>query len=140
MTRFHAGRSRLTVIPAETMIAVWVLFSGIFGLLHFGIIDPLAALLPWWLAQTFNASAAIAGICLLVGVKKGSFPVEAVGLILLAMVVMGRLVVFVAYLGFHTSALSTVVFDSAVWWFCAVRLRTLLHGQTVVLIKMEPPQ
>jgi hypothetical protein len=118
------------------MMGALAVVSGVAGLFHFGVIDPLADVLPSWLALLSQGMYLTAGVALLVGVARGSFSIEAFGLVLLATVAGTREIVFVIYFGPHAVALTSVVFYLAILWACGARLRTLLRRQTVIAVRL----
>jgi hypothetical protein len=130
----------LDITPFEAAIAAVAVAGGIAGIMHFGVIDPLSKVLPGWLVAVFGALYLVSGLCLIVGLVKRSFQVEAAGLVFLATSLVVREIVYIAYLGAHADALVSSTFYAAFLFACWARLKTLLRGETLIRTRVEPPR
>lgn len=135
MIKIITAVRRLMVVPFETAIAILLIISGAVGLAHYGIIDPIAALLPAWEAAALNIMAIFAGGLMTTGMGGSLKRPELSGLLLLLGVVICRFILFGYYLGFGENFVTTGVTDAAFIWAAVARLITILNGSSIVIIK-----
>lgn len=128
MLRRHA------IVPFETAIALLLIVSGIAGVAHVGIIDPVSALLPSWEAAALNWMAVVTGMLMGAGVGLAARGSEMAGLLFLLAVILCRLILYGYYLGAHADFATTAVFDSAVIWAAVARLITLRNRQVLIRV------
>lgn len=136
MTARSAAR-RLSVTPFETAIAALLIITGIAGGLHYGVIDPVAALLPAWEATLLSAMSGVTGALMLAG---SGFPhrgAETAGLVLLTCVILSRFLLYGYYLGFGANFAVTGIFDTALVWAAVARLVTICRHE--VLVRVSEP-
>jgi len=129
--------SRLAVAPFEAAVAALLVISGVAALAGYGLIDPVAALLPPWEATALSAMSVTAGALMLAGTGVPSRGAETAGLLFLIAVILSRFLLFGAYLGFGSRFAVTGVFDAAVIWAAAARLGTVRRGQVIVRVSGE---
>lgn len=136
--RLRASRRRLAVTPFETAIALLLVVSGVAALLHFGLIDPVAALLPSWESAALSAMSIMTGGLLIAGAGVPHRGAEAAGLLFLTAVVLSRFLLFGFYLGFGKSFAVTGVFDAALVWAAVARLDTIRRREVLVRVAETP--
>lgn len=138
MTVRSAAR-RLSVMPFETAIAWLLIITGIAGGMHYGVTDPVAALLPAWEATLLSAMSGVTGALMLAGAGIPHRGAEAAGLLFLCGVIVSRFVLYGFYLGFGPSFAVTGIFDTALVWAAVARLAMI--GRREVLVRVsEPPK
>jgi hypothetical protein len=134
MTARSAAR-RLSVTPFETAIAALLIITGIAGGLHYGVIDPVAALLPAWEATLLSAMSGVTGALLLAGSGIPHRGAEAAGLLFLCCVIVSRFILYGYYLGFGASFAVTGIFDAALVWAAVARLATVGRHEVLVVVR-----
>jgi hypothetical protein len=130
----RAGLSRAAIIPFETAIGVLVIISGIAGLMKFGVVDPVAQLLPYWEFVAVNVMYLLAGVGIITGILVDLGDIEAFGLWFLSGAIIARFVLYGYYLGIDKNFIITGTFDFAFVVAAYTRLRHIKKRQ--VLIKL----
>lgn len=139
MTGLRAAARRLSVTPFETAIAALLVISGVASALHYGVIDPVTALLPGWEAVLLSVMSAVTGLLMIAGSAVPHRGSETAGLLFLAAVIASRFLLYGYYLGFGVNFAVTGVFDSALVWAAAARLGTIRRHEVLVRVS-EPPK
>jgi hypothetical protein len=119
-------------------MAALFLVAGVAGLLNYGSgNDPLTVVLPGWLTTLFQVIFTVAGLSTLVGLGRGSFGLEGMGLVLMVTSVLMRLLLFVVYLGFPPEIIVGATFYFVLGWACLARLRSLRRGEALVRLRRD---
>lgn len=139
MTRLAASRRRLAVTPFETAVAALLVISGIAALLHYGLVDPVTALLPWWEATVLSVMSIATGGLMIAGAAVPHRGAEAAGLLFLAGVILSRFLLYGFYLGFGADFAVSGIFDGALVWAAFARLATIWRREILVRVS-EPPE
>lgn len=117
-------------------MAFLALSAGLIGLLHLSTsTDILTSLLPTWLVSGLNASYALSGLAMLVGLGLGRRDLEGGGIALLmsAVLVRGLAVVLVAGVTLQVSAL--LLFYLGFLVACGARLQSLVKNEVVLKVR-----
>lgn len=104
------------------MVQAVIAFAG------WGIVDPIAVLLPEWAAYGFNVAYLVAGLALLFGVLRPRGDVEGAGLVLLGCLVIARGVMFGVLFGWGRVSFTSLAFSGAVAVACIARLHLIARG------------
>jgi hypothetical protein len=129
----------ISITPFEAAIAVLLIFYGVTALAHYGLVDPVTALLPGWEATGLSVMSVITGGLLLAGAALPYRGAEAAGLLFLIAVIGSRFLLYGFYLGFGSNFITTGVFDATLIWAALVRLvTTVLRGKMLVRISRPP--
>lgn len=123
---------RMTIAPFEMAIAIFLVISGVSGLFHYGVIDPLAILIPMWEEIALNCLAIISGLCMLFGVAIDSGRFEAAGLFFLNGALISRFILYGHYLGYGNNFIQTGIFDLVVVIASLIRGRTIRKKHVIV--------
>ena len=126
---------RIAIVPFEAAVGVLVLVSGLTGLFHIGLIDPVNQLLPTWEASTFNAAFFICGVFLISGIFLASAAIESVGLWLLNSTIVARFILYGYYLHYGKDFFLTGIFDLAIIAAGFVRLQTVNTQHVILKVK-----
>lgn len=129
----------LTITPFETAIAVLLIFYGVTALAHYGLVDPVAALLPGWEATLLSVMSAGTGALLLAGAGIPHRGAETAGLLFLIGVIASRFLLYGFYLGFASNFIVTGAFDVTLIWAALARLlMTTLRGEVLIRVPRPP--
>lgn len=127
--------ARLNIFSFMTAIAAFVLLSGIFGLLHYGIIDPVGDTFPSWLSITIQTTYALSGLFILLGLLFVYRNIEASGHLLLIGASIGRLTAQISFLGFDPVAYTSLLFSCILIWAAATRVIEILRRRWTIVVK-----
>lgn len=116
---------RARVAPFEAAIAVVIVVQAVIALGGWGVLDPMAVLLPGWLSVAFSIAYLTAGLAILAGLMVPRGDVEGAGLVLLAALVSARGVMFGALLGWGMESVTSLAFSLCVAVACIARLWVL---------------
>lgn len=148
MQRLKDFFNRVYVIPFQCMFAIWSIYSGITGLLHFGVVSTsLTAIFSPLATTIFNAVYILAGLAMLLGPGLAKRNLEAMGLMLVSTVIGIRALAVVWFAGHSVipdaksteieviiNTISvTLVFLAA----CFLRIHSLWKLSSIVMVK-EP--
>jgi hypothetical protein len=124
-----------SINPFEAMFGFYCIYSGITGLLDFGVANDIfrIAIGPT-LALMFSIFYILAGLGVFVGIgiKKGNL--EASGLIALITSVVIRLISIAWVAGFIPIVVNTYAFSIVFIVACIVRLGYIFRGQVIVVL------
>ena len=126
---------RLAIVPFEGVIAALLILSGVFGLMHFGLIDPVTALLPQWESVLLNWLAILSGVFMFSGIATGVGRVEQAGLWVLNGVILSRFLLYGKYLGYGETFAQTGVFDATVVVASIVRMHSIKKRYVLMRVK-----
>jgi hypothetical protein len=118
--------ARLAVVPFEAAIAALLAVYGVAALAGYGIIDPVAALLPAWEATALSVMSVATGVLITAGTA---------GLLFLVAVIACRFLLFGYYLGYGSQFVTTGVFDTGLVWAAGTRLSAIRRG--LILIRAD---
>jgi hypothetical protein len=133
---FHTFFRRQSVVPFETMFAFYCMYSGIAGLLNFGVTnDIFKTVLGSIIANIFNVGYILAGAGMYfgIGVKRGD--IEGFGLIAIATSVLIRMVAVGWVGGFSPTVVNLYAFSIAFLAACAVRFSYIVRGETILTLR-----
>jgi hypothetical protein len=134
--KVNGGWAHLSTLPFESLLAGLVVVSGIAGLLHYGVIDPIGALLPEWLVVGTQGAYLTSGLLMLLGMGRGRRDIEALGLVLLSTSGVIRWITYGYLLGFSPNFIVSGVFNTLIVVASVVRIKTILRGS--VVHRLEP--
>lgn len=120
----HLGL-RVLAAPFQAAIAVIIIVQAITALGGWGLINPIDALLPGWLAIAFSAAYLLAGLCWLAGLLLPRGDVEGFGLWLLGGTVIARGLMFGVLLGWRVESITSLAFSLCLASACAARIWVL---------------
>lgn len=123
---------RLTIAPFEVAIAALLVISGFTSIMHFGIIDPVSALLPAWEGAILNLVSILSGLLMLLGLMTGRGNVERSGLYFLMAVIVSRFLLFGHFFHYGENFIQTGIFDLTIIWAAVARIITTLKKQVLV--------
>jgi hypothetical protein len=126
---------RLVIVPFETAIALLLIATGITGIFHAAVVDPVDALLPHPEAVALYAMSAFTGLLMAAGIAASNRGTEIAGLLFLTAVILDRFILYGYYLGFGASFIVTGIFDSAIVWAALTRLHTVRKRRALVMIQ-----
>lgn len=126
---------RMAIVPFEMAIAALLILSGISGLVHVGISDPVLSLLPIWEGDILNIASILSGLLMFFGVASGKGRVELPGLILLNGVILSRFLLFGHLLGYGANFFQTGIFDFVVVIASMTRARSIRKDHVIVRLK-----
>lgn len=124
--------ARLAVVPFEAAIAALLAVYGIAALAGYGIIDPVADLLPAWEATALSVMSVATGVLMTAGTAVPHRGAETAGLLFLVAVIACRFLLFGYYLGYGSQFVTTGVFDAGLVWAAAARLSSIRRGLVLV--------
>lgn len=117
--------ARAQLQPFETALALVIVVQGVVALLGARTTDPLSEQLPDWLLVTFLGGYTLAGLAILFGLFRPRGDVEGGGLVLLALLLVARAILFVKYLGWGPQAAGSLAFSVCFVGACALRFMLL---------------
>lgn len=126
---------RMAIVPFEIAIAVLVILSGFTGLVHYGIIDPVSALLPDWESASLNWISLLSGFFMALGVASGKGKLELPGLMLLNGAIISRFLLYGHYLGYGSNFVQIGIFDLIIVVASLVRASSIGKKHTIVRLK-----
>ncbi len=126
---------RLVIIPFETAIAILLMLSGTAALMHYGVIDPVAVLLPHWEAIFLNVLSILSGFLMIMGMALDEGRVEESGLLFLCGSLISRFLLYGHYLHYKSGFFVTGLFYLTIIIAGAVRIVTIRRKSTIVRIK-----
>jgi hypothetical protein len=127
--------ARLAVVPFEAAIAALLAVYGVAALAGYGIIDPVAALLPAWEATALSVMSVATGVLITAGTAVPHRGAETAGLLFLVAVIACRFLLFGYYLGYGSQFVTTGVFDTGLVWAAGTRLSAIRRG--LILIRAD---
>lgn len=130
--RARRAASRVAVVPFETAIAMLLAVYGVAALAGYGIIDPVAALLPAWEATALSVMSVATGVLMITGTAIPHRGAEAAGLLFLIAVITSRFLLFGYYLGYGSQFVTTGVFDAGLVWAAMSRLSAVRRGLVII--------
>lgn len=128
---------RISIVPFEVAIAFYALFSGVASIAHFGVIDPLAALLPHWEALFLNIATLISGVFMVAGVSSGISRIEQAGLFFLDGILISRFLLYGHYLHYGPNFFVTGLFTLALLAASVARSITISKKHIIVKVDNE---
>jgi hypothetical protein len=105
------------------------------ALAGYGIIDPVAALLPAWEATALSVMSVATGVLITAGTAVPHRGAETAGLLFLVAVIACRFLLFGYYLGYGSQFVTTGVFDTGLVWAAGTRLSAIRRG--LILIRAD---
>ena len=126
---------RIAIVPFEIAIAILAFVSGLTGLFHIGIVDPIGQLLPAWEADLLNSALLLCGGFLIVGVCLASASIEAIGLWLLNTTIVARFILYGKFFNYGTAFVLTGIFDLAIIAAGSIRLRSIRTKHVLLKVK-----
>lgn len=126
---------RMSVVPFETAIAIYAIVAGIAGFYHFGIVDPLAALIPTWEGEALNAATIASGAFMTAGIAGGSAKTEQAGLLFLDAILLCRFFLYGHF--FHYGSNFIVMGSFIIAILIASIVRSLSVRKRHILLKVD---
>lgn len=124
---------RQSIVPFEVTFAVFSIYSGLAGLLNFGVVNAaFQQALGYRLSFVFNLAYFIAGLALYIGTGANLTHIEAFGLIFLITSLVVRSIVVFNELGLSAPVLGTHIFATVFVVACVVRFHSIRKGRDVV--------
>ena len=126
--------NRISAIPFEIAIASLLILSGVTGLLHIGVIDPVSALLPSWEAVLLNWASVLSGGFIVTGIVFGRSNVERSGLFFLIGVVVSRFLLYGHLFSYGANFVETGLFYLTIIWAAVIRIMSTAKKQTLIRV------
>jgi hypothetical protein len=124
--------ARLSVRPFEAAVSGLLVITGIAGLGHIGILDPVFTLIPHWESVSINTLTLLSGLLMAIGVIAGWARAEVPGLFFLLAVIITRFIIIGVYEKFSSSFVTTGFFYILVVAAAVIRLRAIRKGDTII--------
>lgn len=125
---------RVWLQPFEIAFVLIIVIQGVISLIGDALIDPTNALLPSWMAKSFQGGYIFAGVVILIGILLPRGDVEGAGLILLGLDLLARAVMFGQYLGWGWQSVTSLAFSVLLALACLARLILLIKSLTLVIV------
>lgn len=125
------------LVPFETMFGFYCAYSGLAGLLNFGIVSNAFNSATGYKTSTiFNIVYLLAGIGMYIGVGLKRINIEAFGLITVITSIIIRTITASWVFGINPVIINSYIFNTAIIFACIIRLITIYKNN--IFIKRDP--